>query len=272
MELRPRIRPGIWLVAGVVTALLLIGGSAGMLGSHVLGNDDWGRDEAPRGGSVLLAPDQPPVRPERSDDAVRRAERESGGTLAAGARPQRRPSRPSRPEQRPARASPVRADAIDPPAPSVVRTLPGDADADGLSDDLEQRIGTDPRAADSDGDALPDAWEEQYGLDPTSPADADVDEDADGLLNRAEYRVSSNPRALDTNQDGRPDGEDDADGDALPNEVEQTLPGTDPANADTNGDGVPDGGDDPDGDGVANADETVTEEEAVVSPDAPPAP
>src|SRR5687767_15113069 len=188
------VRPSTWFVAGVVTALLMIGISAAPLGRQVLDHNDWGRDQARLGGSVLLVPDQPPVRPERTAAPVRRAQKRTGGTLAQASRPQRGSRRP-RPGPRGGGGAPVRVrtDAIEAPAPAVVRTLPGDLDGDGLTDDLEKRIGTDPGHADTDGDALPDAWEEQYGLDPTSPGDADSDADGDGLMNRTEFRVQSNP-------------------------------------------------------------------------------
>jgi Bacterial TSP3 repeat len=253
--------PRIWLIVGVLTAVLLIGSSAALLGTRIVGND-WARDHERRDGFVVLAPDRPAVRPERSADASRRAlQKATGGTPA----PRSADPRPERDGAAPVR---VREDAVEPPAPAVVRTLPGDLDDDGLSDALEERIGTDPEHEDTDGDALPDAWEEQHGLDPTSSGDAETDVDGDGLLNRTEFRVRSNPRAFDTDHDGTPDAADDADGDALPNGVEQALAGADPANPDTNGDGLPDGGDDGDGDGIANADEVVAGTDPSL-PDAP---
>jgi len=46
-----------------------------------------------------------------------------------------------------------------------------DSDGDGLSDILEEELGTDPQNADSDGDGYRDGDEEQAGSDPTDPDD-----------------------------------------------------------------------------------------------------
>ena len=65
-----------------------------------------------------------------------------------------------------------------------------DADDDGLSDFVEERIGTDGRDADSDDDQVPDALEVSLG---TNPLDADTDDD--GATDHLEYRQGGNPLA-----------------------------------------------------------------------------
>lgn len=50
----------------------------------------------------------------------------------------------------------------------------GDSDGDGLSDELEAELGTNPMLADSDGDFLRDAQEIEKGTD---PLDNDTDDD-----------------------------------------------------------------------------------------------
>jgi hypothetical protein len=112
-----------------------------------------------------------------------------------------------------------------------------DADDDGLTDNLERRLGldpsrgdtdgdnladsyelitskSDPRAADSDGDQLNDAFELARGLDPNSPdTDADghldgsfainqVDSDADGLDDLLEAAIGTNQGLADSDADG----------------------------------------------------------------------
>ncbi|HEV2693372.1 MAG TPA: LamG-like jellyroll fold domain-containing protein, partial [Verrucomicrobiae bacterium] len=47
-----------------------------------------------------------------------------------------------------------------------------DSDGDGLSDILENSLGTNPNSVDSDCDGLPDAWEVAHGLNPNDPTDA----------------------------------------------------------------------------------------------------
>src|SRR4051794_24879513 len=48
----------------------------------------------------------------------------------------------------------------------------GDADGDGLSDEEEADLGTDPADADSDGDGVSDGAEVDAGTDPLDPNDA----------------------------------------------------------------------------------------------------
>jgi Bacterial TSP3 repeat len=85
-----------------------------------------------------------------------------------------------------------------------------DSDGDGLSDEDEKRIGTDPTNPDTDGDGLSDGVEVRMGLDPLTP----------NLIN------GCNPQ-------------NDEDGDRL-NDCEERVLGTDACIADTDGDGLPD--------------------------------
>lgn len=78
-----------------------------------------------------------------------------------------------------------------------------DADNDGLTNDQELQLGTDPKKADTDGDGLLDGDEVR------------------------KYRTD--PKVADTDGDGLSDGE------------EVNKWGTDPLNPDTDGDGYPDG-------------------------------
>ncbi|MDD2456283.1 MAG: hypothetical protein PHE10_08165, partial [Kiritimatiellae bacterium] len=78
-----------------------------------------------------------------------------------------------------------------------------DFDGDGLVNDMERLLGTDPWSSDTDGDEVPDDVELALGGDPL-----------------------------------RFDG--DFDGDGIPNAVETGWLGTDPARADSSGDGAPD--------------------------------
>ncbi|RKI74055.1 cell envelope biogenesis protein OmpA, partial [Corallococcus sp. AB049A] len=87
---------------------------------------------------------------------------------------------------------------------------PVDTDKDGLTDDEELALGTDPNNPDTDGDGIPDGIEVKVGG--TDPLDDDSDDDG----------------ILDGNEDKDHDGMVDADE-------------TDPNNADTDGDGLTDG-------------------------------
>lgn len=117
-----------------------------------------------------------------------------------------------------------------------------DIDGDGLTNEAEALLGTDPRNPDTDGDGLPDAWEFDYRLDPKDAGDAGDDPDGDGLTNLVEFEAGSNPQEPDTDGDGMPDGwewaseldptnasdaDRDADGDGFTNREEYDG-GTDP--------------------------------------------
>lgn len=102
-----------------------------------------------------------------------------------------------------------------------------DSDKDGLSDNLEDSIGTDPLNPDTDEDGIDDGQEYQYWSDRSEKELRDElaptgDIDGDGI-----------PNILD----------EDSDGDGLSDGQELDM-GTDPANPDTDGDGIPDGEDD----------------------------
>jgi len=116
-----------------------------------------------------------------------------------------------------------------------------DTDGDGLTDVVEEELGTDPTDPDSDGDGIDDADEVdgEDGVpdtgDETDPTVADTDGDG---LDDGDERVGADgvggsgdetdPRDADTDEDGLSDGE------------ERGL-GTDPNRVDTDGDGIGDG-------------------------------
>lgn len=75
-----------------------------------------------------------------------------------------------------------------------------DTDHDGLSDDMEAMLGTDPRKRDSDGDGLSDARELRFGSDPR-----DRDSDGDKLDDGREVTLGTNPMSADTDGDGTDD-------------------------------------------------------------------
>ncbi|PNZ38790.1 Rib/alpha-like domain-containing protein, partial [Mammaliicoccus vitulinus] len=131
-----------------------------------------------------------------------------------------------------------------------------DIDGDGVNNEDEKLIGTDPKKTDSDGNGTPDG-EEDYDNDGIKNSDESdpasnqpTDKDGDG-----------NPDIItpkDTDGDGTPDKDDnDIDGDGVNNEDEKLI-GTDPTNPDTDGNGTPDGEEDYDGDGIKNSDESDT--------------
>ena len=124
---------------------------------------------------------------------------------------------------------------------------PQDSDGDGLSDENEAQLGTDPNNPDSDGDGIPDGVETEGGDPIDTDGDGDIDaldpdSDADGIPDAVEGTV-------DSDDDERPDyRDDDDDDDGIPTRTE-TIP-TDPAAGE-----ISDGmqfGDDVDGDGTPN--------------------
>lgn len=103
-------------------------------------------------------------------------------------------------EETPQTTTTSRDDDADVVAPASVTTrapepepeepvIPLDADGDGLTDEEEITLGTNPRTADTDGDQLFDKEERDvYGTDPLNP-----DTDSDGYIDGAEVRNGYNP-------------------------------------------------------------------------------
>jgi hypothetical protein len=69
----------------------------------------------------------------------------------------------------------------------------GDDDGDGLPNQVEYTLGTDPHDADTDGDTLPDGYELDHGLNPLTAADANEDLDGDGFTNVKEFIAGTDP-------------------------------------------------------------------------------
>ena len=93
-----------------------------------------------------------------------------------------------------------------------------DSDGDGLSDDFERQIGTDPNQPDTDGDGIHDCWEHKYGFNPLvdnddtnvdsdETNDSTYDADGDGLTNKQEADWGTDPNDDDTDNDGVTDGQ-----------------------------------------------------------------
>jgi len=159
---------------------------------------------------------------------------------------------------------------IFPQAPQPASVIKADPDGDGLTNDQEKALGTDPQNRDTDNDGLNDGEEVNLG---TSPVDYDtdgdtlgdgdevvtyktdpknMDSDADGLEDDEEIQsYGTNPLESDTDNDGLTDGKEikegtnpkvaDTDGDGLDDGEEVSLYGSDPKDVDTDDDGLNDG-------------------------------
>jgi len=134
----------------------------------------------------------------------------------------------------------VLVDGTDPLDPSD--DIGGDPDGDGLTNEQEREIGTDPLDPDSDGDGLTDGEEDAGVTDPTDP-----DTDGDGIDDGTETFGDTDPIDPDTDDDGLCDGAPELPLDAceggedLDNDGEVDEGETDPTNPDTDGDGLTDG-------------------------------
>ena len=111
-----------------------------------------------------------------------------------------------------------------------------DSDGDGLTDSLEETLGSDPFSVDTDDDGLSDyeelGWLNYNPLledtDGNGILDRDEDPDGDGLTNLQESNIGTNMIIKDTDHDGLNDYD------------EAMIHHTDPLNPDTDGDGVDD--------------------------------
>lgn len=168
---------------------------------------------------------------------------------------------------------------------ALQETVVTDSDGDGLSNDQERQLGTDPANPDTDGDKLIDGAEvNTHKTNPLKP-----DSDGDGLSDYFEVQAKKpkllDPLKPDTNGNKLPDSAEDFDQDKLINLLEEGA-GTDPFNPDTDGDkladsyevlylsdlsplkpdtnenGVPDPLEDFDGDGLT----TIQEQQLLTNP------
>jgi len=124
-----------------------------------------------------------------------------------------------------------------------------DSDGDGLTNNQEEALGTDPNVKDTDGDGLSDG--DEVNKYRTSPLKADSD--GDGLSDGDEVvKHLTDPNKADTDNDGLNDNDEimthrtdalkaDTDGDGLADGQEINTTKTNPAKADTDGDGLTDG-------------------------------
>jgi outer membrane protein OmpA-like peptidoglycan-associated protein len=159
---------------------------------------------------------------------------------------------------------------------SFLKPVDNDPDRDGLTNDEEKQLGTDPNNPDTDGDGLNDGDEVHlYHTDPLK-----YDTDGDGLSDGDEVlKYHTDPLKYDTDGDGLSDGDEvlkyhtdplkyDTDGDGLSDGDEVLKYHTDPLKYDTDGDGLSDGDEvlkyhtdplkyDTDGDGLSDGDEVL---------------
>jgi hypothetical protein len=119
---------------------------------------------------------------------------------------------------------------------AVLETDPDDADSDddGLTDGQEvNTVGTDPLDPDTDDGGVNDGAEVDNATDPVDNPDDDVaptgDTDGDGLTDTEEDELGTDPDDPDTDNDGLSDG------------AEVNTVGTDPRDPDTDDGGVTDG-------------------------------
>jgi outer membrane protein OmpA-like peptidoglycan-associated protein len=159
---------------------------------------------------------------------------------------------------------------------AFIRPENNDLDGDGLTNDEEKALGTNPLNPDTDGDGLSDGDEvHKYKTDPLNP-----DTDGDGCTDGEEVlKYKTNPLNKDTDGDGLTDCEEiktyhtdplkvDTDGDGCTDGEEVLTYHTDPLNQDTDGDGLTDCEEvktyhtdplkvDTDGDGLSDGDEVL---------------
>ena len=94
------------------------------------------------------------------------------------------------------------------PLPTLVIGVGIDSDGDGLTDEEEIALGTDPSNPDTDGDGLLDGTEVDIAAGSGCPDPLDSDSDDDGLSDGEEVALGTNPCDPDTDGDGVPDPDD----------------------------------------------------------------
>jgi outer membrane protein OmpA-like peptidoglycan-associated protein len=161
-----------------------------------------------------------------------------------------------------------------------------DNDKDGLTNNEEEELGTDPNNPDTDGDGLLDGDEVRVYTTNPLKADSDSDELNDGSEIK---KYKTNPNKPDTDGDGLKDGEEinkyktdplnaDTDGDGLKDGEEVMQYKTDPLNPNTDNDGLMDGDEvlkyktdplnpDTDSDGLKDGDEVMQYKTDPLNPD-----
>jgi len=127
-----------------------------------------------------------------------------------------------------------------------IAAMPKDTDGDGLSDDQEAQLGSNPAEGDTDGDGYNDAEEVNVLKSNPTQADAGAVEKRIEETNRRLSTVSSTRSVTSSpTTPSQPEApaaatpSPDADGDGLTIEQERNV-GTDPNNTDTDGDGLTD--------------------------------
>ncbi|MCL1150864.1 hypothetical protein [Shewanella ulleungensis] len=100
----------------------------------------------------------------------------------------------------------ARFPALDVDGDGINNDVDLDDDNDGLSDEEELVLGTNPFWKDTDGDGIDDNIEVENSLDPLDASDALADFDGDGINNADEIALGTNVNLSDSDGDGVDDG------------------------------------------------------------------
>ncbi|MGO4693837.1 Ig-like domain-containing protein [Paenibacillus sp. 2TAB26] len=152
---------------------------------------------------------------------------------------------------------------LDTDGDGIPDSIDPDDDNDGLTDEQEAKIGTNPKDPDTDKDGINDK-DDPFPTDAAKPGtvngeldtdgdgipdSTDPDDDNDGLTDEQETKLGTNPKDPDTDKDGINDKDD-------PFPTDAAKPGTVNGELDTDGDGIPDSTDpDDDNDGLTDEQE-----------------
>lgn len=163
------------LLIGIIAVVVLLGAGGGGYYFFVLRGQKGPAQEPAVNGSVTDGTG--------NDQAAGPADTEPGEIPPVNEAPE-----PATPEDEPA-VTPPTPEPETPVAPPEPAVAPPDADNDGLSDDEEAQLGTNPQAVDTDNDELTDREEVKiYKTDPNKP-----DTDGDGYIDGQEVKGGYNP-------------------------------------------------------------------------------